>query len=83
MNKIAAFKKTVTVVIGFGVSKIVNDIIANNVEIEKAHQQVTVPVASFAIGGAVAQASSEYTDSFIDECVDFWQKIRNRNQSAE
>lgn len=78
MNKIAALKKTVTIVIGVGVSKIVNDIIANNVEIEKAHQKVTVPVASFAIGGAVADASSKYTDTMIDEIVDAWQKIKNR-----
>jgi hypothetical protein len=82
MNKIAALKKTVTVVIGIGVSKIVNDIIANNVEIDKPHQQVTVPVASFAIGGAVAEASSKYTDSLIDDAVDIWHKIKNR-QTAE
>jgi hypothetical protein len=78
MNKIVALKKTVTVVIGFGASKIVNDIIANNVEIDKPHQKVTVPVASFAIGGAVAEASSKYTDSMIDEAVDIWHKIKNR-----
>jgi len=82
MNKIAALKKTVTVVIGIGVSKIVNDIIANNVEIDKPHQQVTVPVASFAIGGAVAEASSKYTDSLIDDAVDIWHKIKNR-ETAE
>lgn len=81
MNKIAALKKTVTVVIGIGVSKIVNDIIANNVEIEKDYQKVTVPVASFAIGGAVADASSKYTDSMIDDAVDFWQKIKSRKNA--
>lgn len=83
MDKIAVLKKTVTTIIGFGASKIVNDIIANNVEIEHAHQKVTVPVTAFAIGGAVANASSEYTDSFIDEIVDVWNKIKARKNSAE
>jgi hypothetical protein len=70
MNKIAIIKKAVSVVVGFGVSKIVNDIIANNVQLEKSHQKVTVPLASIAIGGAVAEATSKYTDAAIDEMVD-------------
>lgn len=81
MDKIAVLKKTVTTIIGFGASKIVNDIIANNVVIEHPHQKVTVPVTAFAIGGAVANASSEYTDSFIDEIVDAWNRIKSRNNA--
>lgn len=79
MKKIEILKKTVSVVIGFGVSKIVHDIIANNVEIEKAHQKVTVPLASAAIGGVVAEASSKYTDSLIDDCAAVWDQIKARS----
>lgn len=78
MKKIAAIKKAVTVVVGLGVSKIVNDIIAENVDVDRTYQKVTVPVAAFAIGGAVAEASSKYTDGFIDEVVTTWYKIKDR-----
>jgi len=72
MSKIDLLKKAVSFAVGFGVSTIVNQIIANNVVIEKPHQKVTVPLASIAIGGAVAEASSAWTDATIDEAVALW-----------
>jgi len=83
MNKIAVFKKAVTLVVTAGVSKIVNDIIANNVEIEHSYQQVTVPVASLAIGGAVGELSSEYTDSMIDQGVEYWNEFKKRVKKTD
>lgn len=83
MNKIAVLKKAVTFVIGAGVTKIVNDIVANNVEIDKPYQNVTVPLASFAVGGVVADATSDYTDSMIDQAAAFVQNLKNRKNSAE
>lgn len=72
MSKLAICKKAVSIAVGFGVSTIVNQIIANNVVIEKPHQKVTVPLAAIAIGGAVADASSDWTDSMIDEIAELW-----------
>lgn len=72
MTKLDLFKKAVSIAVGFGASAIVNQIIANNVVIEKPHQKVTVPLASIAIGGVVADASSEWTDSMIDEAAALW-----------
>lgn len=72
MSKLTLLKKTVSFAVGFGVSTIVNQIITNNVVIEKPHQKVTVPLAAIAIGGAVADASSTWTDSFIDDAAELW-----------
>jgi hypothetical protein len=72
MSKLAIFKKAVSITVGLGVSTIVNQIIANNVSIEKPHQKVTVPLASIAIGGVVADASSDWTDALIDEAAELW-----------
>lgn len=72
MSKLAIFKKAVSIAVGIGASTIVSQIIANNVVMEKPHQKVTVPLASIAIGGVVADASSEWTDSIIDEAAALW-----------
>lgn len=83
MDIIAIAKKAVQIAVHVGVSKIVNDIIANNVELEKTHQKVAVPIASLAIGGVVADAASDYTDGMIDEIAELVSKIKNRNQKPE
>lgn len=82
MKKIDVFKKTVKLLIGVGASTIVKQIIDNNVEAEKTIDKMAVPVASIAIGGAVGKVAGEYTDDMIDEAVELWNKIRERN-SAE
>ena len=81
VNIPAIAKKVVYVAIQIGVGKIVHDIIEKNVEAEKPHHKVAVPVAAYAIGGVVAEASSDYTDRMIDELVEAIDKIKNRNQS--
>lgn len=70
MNKLDIVKKAVSFVVGAGVSKIVHDIIANNVQPEKTHEKVSVPVASVVIGMAAADATSSYTDAKIDEIAE-------------
>lgn len=76
MKKIDILKNAVKLLVHAGASKIVHDIIAHNVDMEKTHHKVTVPVASFAIGGAVADAASAHTDGLIDELANFWNQIK-------
>lgn len=83
MDIVAIAKKATSFVVAVGVSKIVNDIIANNVVVEKPYHKVAVPVASLAIGGVVADAASEYTDNFIDEIAGLVVQFKNRNQEQE
>lgn len=84
MKSVAIAKKIVTSIVGFGTAKIIKDIIENNVETDTVYQKVTVGSASVAIGYAVSETTSEYTDRKIDEAVAFWQKhVTNRKNSAE
>lgn len=83
MKKIAAAKKIVTTIVGIGTAKIVKDIIENNVETNNVYQDVTVGTASVAIGYAVSDMTSQYTDTQIDKAVELWHKFKNRNNTAE
>lgn len=70
MKKIDLVKKAVSFVVGTGVAHIVHSVISNNVDIEKTHHKVTVPVASVAIGMMAADVTCAYTDAKIDEIAD-------------
>lgn len=84
MKSIAIAKKIVTTVVGIGTAKIVRDIIESNVDTKNVYEKVTVGSASVAIGYAVSETTSQYTDSKIDEAVALWQKhVTNRNKSED
>jgi hypothetical protein len=81
MDKIALFKKAVTTIVGIGTTKIIKGIIENNVDTTTAVEKTTVTAASVAIGYAISEETSEYTDRKIDEAVALWKKhITNRNK---
>lgn len=84
MDKIAIFKKAVTTIVGIGTTKIIKGIIENNVDTVTVASKVTVTAASTAIGYAISEETSEYTDRKIDEIVVFWNKhITNRKTSKK
>jgi hypothetical protein len=70
MPKIEIAKKLVSTVVSYGSGIIVYSIIRNNLPDDlPPHKQAAVAVASFAVGGMVADAASTYTDKLIDETV--------------
>jgi hypothetical protein len=83
MKKIDILKKAVSTIVGIGTAKIVKGIIESNVSTETVLDRVTVSAASAAIGGAVGQITSEYTNKQIDEMVALIQKIKNRTNSTQ
>jgi len=83
MEKLKVFKNVVKLVINVGASTIVKQIIENNVEPEKTIDKVAVPVASVAIGGAVAKIAGEYTDDVIDEIAKYWNERKNQTATEE
>ena len=84
MKSVAIAKKIVTTIVGIGTTKIIKDIIESNVDTDTVYQKVTVGSASVAIGYAVSETTSQYTDRKIDEAVALWQKhVTNRKTSAE
>lgn len=72
MNKVAIAKKIVSTIVGVGTSKIVHDIIENNVDADTTAHKVTVTGASAAIGMMASDATSAYTDRKIDEMIDWY-----------
>jgi hypothetical protein len=83
VKKIDILKKSVSFVVSAGVAKIIKGVIENNVSTTTAIDKVTVAAASAAIGGAVGELSSDYTNHQIDELVAFVQKIKNRKNESE
>jgi hypothetical protein len=82
LDKLAIAKKTVTTIVGFGITKIVKGIIDNNVVVDTLPTKVTVSAASVAIGYSLSEVTSNYTDRKIDELVVLYDKhIRNRKTS--
>jgi hypothetical protein len=84
MKSVAVAKKIVSTIVGIGTTKIIKDMIENNVDTDTVYQKVTVGSASVAIGYAVSETTSEYTDRKIDEIVALWQKhVTNRKNPTE
>lgn len=82
MKKLEIAKKTITTVVGFGITKIVKGIIENNVDTETLTSKVTVTAASTAIGYSLSELTANYTDTKIDEMVALYNKhIKNRKNS--
>lgn len=79
MNKIEITKKVVSLVVGLGTTKIVNDIVENNTNTERVTDKVAVKAGSVVIGSMVADKTSEYTDTKIDEMAAWWREnVTNR-----
>jgi len=82
MQKIEFVKKAVTTIVGIGTTKIIKGIIENNVDTATVAAKVTVGSASIAIGYAISEETSEYTDRKIEEAVAFWHKhVTSRKKS--
>ena len=72
-------KLGVSVLAGIPVSKIVNDIIKNNVTVVSKIDQVKVVTGSIVIGGMISQSLSKTTDMFVDSIV----ALKNRTEKTE
>lgn len=74
MTKTDIAKRIVGFVVGAGTTKIVGSIIQNNTEFEKKKDRIAVASASLVIGTMAADATKSYTDTKIDEIVNWWEK---------
>ena len=68
---VTAVKFAVSGIVGIGTTKIVRTIIDNNIEPETTKDKVTVGAASIVVGMAAADYTKSYTDTTIDEIVNF------------
>ena len=70
-------------VTGLGVSKILGDIINNNVAITTTVQKVTVKVGSFVLGSMLVEATSKHIDRTVDEAMVTLEKFKKTDKETE
>jgi len=71
-DKVAIAKTVIRVSARFGVSKVINDVIANNTTIESNADMAKVWVGSFVLGSMIADHACNYTDQRVDAVVEWW-----------
>lgn len=78
MAKLAA-----QLVAGFGVSKIVADIVKNNVVVTSTVQDVSVKVGGFVLGSMLIEQSSQHIDRQINDVVAWYEKKNASTNASE
>jgi hypothetical protein len=73
-------KLAAQIVAGLGVTKIVNDIVKNNVAVVTTFQKVTVSAGSFVLGSMLMDQSSKHIEETANNLVNW---IENRKSEIE
>ena len=73
-------KLATQIVAGLGVTKIVNDIIKNNVVVVTTFQKVTVSAGSFVLGSMLMDQSTKHIEEQVDKLSEW---IENRKSEIE
>lgn len=69
------------VVGGIGVSKVVHDIIKNNVSVVTTVDAVKVWTGSLVIGGIIVDRSYAYISDTVDSVAEFVEKRKDQNEA--
>ena len=72
-DKLTIAKLIANTAVGIGASKIANDIIRNNTDIETTADAAKVWVGSVVIGSMVAEHAKEHASTKIDNAVAWWE----------
>lgn len=83
MNKLDIVKTAASITVGAGVSKIVHQIIDNNVNPEKAIEKIYVAAGAMTIGMMAKDASKTYVNAKIDSYAELVTKIKNKVNEAQ
>lgn len=73
LNALPMARLAVSLVGGLGVSKIVTDIIKNNVAIVTPLQRITVPVGTFVLGSMAMEQSANHIERMTNDLLN-WTK---------
>jgi Asp-tRNA(Asn)/Glu-tRNA(Gln) amidotransferase C subunit len=77
INFLSAAKFVASGIVGLGTTKIVGQVIKNNVTAETPFEKITMGAAAWVLGAMVAKATKEYTDAAIDETFESVAKTVN------
>ena len=69
MNKIEIAKKATSLIVGFGTSKVVSDIIRANAQPRHIFDQISIGMTSVVAGSMIAAQTQEHSGQMIDEAV--------------
>jgi hypothetical protein len=79
MTKTEFAKAFAAVVVGFGTSGLVKQIIKNNVNPDSVSDKAAVLIGSYVLGAMAADAAKDWTDARIDELIAQWTKLVKKN----
>ncbi len=76
-------KLAVQVVAGFGVSKIVTEVVRNNVAITTTAQAVSVKLGSFVLGSMLVEQSSNHIERATNDVVAWFKKQKTEDDKPD
>lgn len=82
-NLLPTAKAGVQIVAGIGVSKIVADIVTNNVPAVTTAQKVVVRTGSFVLGSMLWEQSTHHIERQTEELVQLYRKWQDKNTDTE
>lgn len=68
---------------GMGVSKIVSDIVRNNVPVVTTAQAVSVKVGTFVLGSMLVEQASNHIEIQTNNLVELVEKFKNNKDTSE
>lgn len=69
-------KRLVSAVVGYGASRIVHQVIQNNVEPETTHELVAIKSTEYLAAYVAADVTKDYTDRKIDEIIAWFDQVK-------
>lgn len=76
MTKIDLIKGLATFIVGSATATVVKEIVKNNVSPDKVTDKAACIIATYVLGAIAADASRQWTDTKIDELIEYVRKIR-------
>ena len=83
MNALNALKKSVSFVVGAGVSHIITEIVTQNVPQENLYQQVVVFAGRVGLTMVISEVVEEHMGQFVEELVTAVQNTRTSISEAK
>jgi hypothetical protein len=81
MSNMPLTRLVVQLVASVGVSKVVNDVIKNNVTVTSTFQQVNVWTGSIVIGSLIGDVASKHVDDRTTQVINWYQARKDENNS--
>ena len=83
LPQLPLIKLATQIAAGMGVSKIVTDIVRNNVPVVTTAQAVTVKVGTFVLGSMLVEQTSNHIETQANNLVQAVEKFKNNKNTEE